>query len=378
VKVLIIGAGPTGLAAALFCAARGHEIRIVEKRVVRSPHSRAFGVNARTLELLEETGATERFLANGRRMSAVNLWAGERHVVRNDLTPVPHRYNFLLVQSQADSERILEEQLASRGVLVERGVSLHAVEVARDRVFASLAGSREERVEADVLLGADGSGSRVRESIGIAFDGKGSAEPWRLYDVELEVETLASDEAHMVMLSDGALFLVRLGGKVWRVLGNVPDLLERLPAGVRAGVVHWSSDFGIAHKVAASFSYQDRVFLAGDAAHIHSGLGARGMNLGIEDAFVFADRLTAGQRSRYGEERRRVVLPLMRQIDRLTGVMRGHSFPARAARWVVPTVGPALLPLALPTLRRFVLGLDHPVERSTPEAVTGHREPSSR
>ena len=370
-KVLIIGAGPTGLAAALFCAARGHEIRIVEKRVQRSPHSKAFGVNARTLELLEETGATGRFLANGRRMSAVNLWAGERHVVRNDLTPAAHPYNFLLVQSQADSERILEEQLASRGVLVERGVALRTVEVARDRVFASLAGSREERVEAEVLLGADGSGSRVRESLGIAFEGEGSAEPWRLYDVELEVETLASDEAHMVMLSDGALFLVRIGGNVWRVLGNVPDLLARLPAGVRAGVVHWSSDFGIAQKVAASFSDQERVFLAGDAAHIHSGLGARGMNLGIEDAFVFADRLTAGQRSRYGEERRRVVLPLMRRIDRLTGVMRGHSLLARAARWVVPAVGPALLPLALPTLRRFVLGLDHPVEGLAPKPRLG-------
>lgn len=371
-KVLIIGAGPTGLAAALFCAARGHEVRIVDKRDQRSPHSRAFGVNPRTLELLEETGATERFLANGRRMSAVNLWAGERHVVRNDLTPVPHRYNFLLVQSQADSERILEEQLASRGVHVERGVSVHAVEVAGDRVFASLAGNRQERVEAEILLGADGSGSRVRESLGIAFEGEGAAEPWRLYDVELAAQTLARDEAHIVMLSDGALFLVRLGGDVWRVLGNVPDLLTRLPAGARAGAVHWSSDFGIAHKVAASFSHQDRVFLAGDAAHIHSGIGARGMNLGIEDAFVFADRLTAGQRSRYGEERRRVVLPLMRKIDRLTGLLRGRSVPARLARWVVPAIGPALLPLALPTLRRFVLGLDHAVERSTPEPGTGH------
>jgi len=371
VNVLIIGAGPTGLAAALFCAARGHEVRVVDKRVERSPHSKAFGVNPRTLELLEETGATERFLANGRRMSAVNLWVGERHIVRNDLTPVAHRYNFLLVQSQADSERMLEEQLASRGVLVERGVSLHTVEVARDRVVASLAGSREQHVEAEVLLGADGSTSRVRESLGINFAGKGPAEPWRLYDVELEVETLANDEAHVVMLSDGALFLVRLGGNMWRVLGNVPDLLKRLPAGARACEVHWSSDFGIAHRAAASFSYQDRVFLAGDAAHIHSGLGARGMNLGIEDAFVFADRLTAGQRSRYSEERRRVVLPLMRRIDRLTEVMRGQSFPARAARWVVPAVGPSLLPLALPTLRRFMLGLDHPVERLTPKPRLG-------
>ncbi len=366
-KVLIIGAGPTGLAAALFCQARGHEVRIVDKRVERSPHSKAFGVNPRTLELLEETGATERFLANGRRMSAVNLWAGERHVVRNDLSPVAHRYNFLLAQSQADSERILEEQLARRGVVVERGVSLHAVEVAEDRVVASLAGSRDERAEAEVLLGADGSNSRVREHLGIAFEGEGAAEPWRLHDVELDAGALANDEAHVIMLRDGAMFLVRIGGDVWRVLGNVPDLLARLPAGVRAGAVHWSSDFGIAHKAAAAFSHRDRVFLAGDAAHIHAGLGARGMNLGIEDAFVFADRITAGQRSRYSAERRQVVLPLMRRIERLTGVMRGRSLPARAARWVIPAVGPALLPLALPTLRRFVLGLDHPVERLAPE-----------
>ena len=110
-------------------------------------------------------------------------------------------------------------------------------------------------------------------------------------------------------------------------------------------------------------------FLGGDAAHIHSGLGARGMNLGIEDAWVFADRLAAGALVSYPRQRREIVVPLMKKIHRMTDVMRGRSAAGKAARVLAPTLGRLVMPLALPTLARFVLGLDH--------EVAPHPKPSS-
>lgn len=358
-KILVCGAGPTGLAASLFLTARGHEVRLVEHRTEPTSHSKAFGVNPRTLELLEPVGVTERFLANGRRMPALNLWVRGRRVLRSDLTGVPHRFAFMLVQSQADSERLLAEALVERGLRIERGLAVERVDVHDGGVCCDL--SDGSRAEADVLLGADGARSKVREQCGIAFEGADGQEPWELHDVDLVGDVLNRDEAHVFMLDGGAMFLVRIRDQTWRVLGNLPGLLDRLPPGLRAGTVHWRSDFGIAQKVAAAFEHRGRVFLAGDSAHIHAGLGARGMNLGIEDAHVFAELLTQGRLTEYGKLRRNIVLPLMRRIQRMTDLMRGRSTVARWARTFVPLVAPVVAPLALPAARRFVLGLDHEV-----------------
>lgn len=276
-KILVTGAGPTGLAASLFLARHGHTVRIIERRTDPAPFSKAFGVNPRTLELLARVGVADRFVANGRKMPAVNLWVRDRPVLRIRLGDVAHTHPYMLVQSQADSERLLADAAMEGGLRVERGLALDGLEVLQDGVRYTL--SDGSAAEADYVLGADGSRSVVRQRCGIPFEGADAQEPWELYDVELTACPVERDEAHVFMLEGGAMFLVRIAGDTWRVLGNLPGLLDRLPRGSRAGAVRWRSDFGIEQKVAASFGHQGRVFLAGDAAHIHAGLGARGMNL---------------------------------------------------------------------------------------------------
>lgn len=141
-------------------------------------------------------------------------------------------------------------------------------------------------VEAALLLAADGAHSRVRETLGINFPGHVFPEAWPLYDIEL-ADPLPSDHAHVSFIENGLIFCLCIRPGLWRVFGNVANLLDYLPAGSKPGAVHWKSSFHVGDRVAAKLAV-GRVALAGDAAHIHSPVGARGMNLGIEDAHVYA------------------------------------------------------------------------------------------
>lgn len=359
---LIVGAGPTGLSAAIFLARHGIKPRIIEKEEKRAPYSKAFGVNPRTLELHDETGVTERLLDDGWKLEGFNLWRNGNHIVRIDFSKINHKYPFMLVNSQADTEAVLEDTAKKQyGLTIERGTALQNITVKNGEVEVTLqnGGQDHEIFHPSLVFGADGAHSSVRESLQIDFPGTSYEEPWHLYDVELSTP-LNRNEAHAFMLDDGAVFMVRLKDDVWRVLGNVPDLLKRLPKGSETGKVHWDSDFGISHRVAETFQVQDNIFIGGDAAHIHSGLGARGMNLGIEDAYVFAQLVARKQESEYGQLREPVVLKVMKTVEHMTDIPRGKSLPSRIARVVAPFI-PVIFPFISKEVSKWILGLDHPV-----------------
>lgn len=357
-EILIVGAGPTGLSAALFLSQRGHRARIVEKALERQPWSKAFGVNARTLSLLSESGVTSRFIENGRRLERLNLHRHGRVLATLRLNEVAAPFPFLLVQSQADSERLLEAALIERGVHVENGVEVVAIRKQGGKTMVEVRSSRTQgTISADCVLAAEGASSLVRKSLGITFDGDADQKPWRLYDVELDGVPIHHDEATIFLHDLGGMFLVRHHDNVWRVLGNVPDMLTHLPPGTTVGKIHWESDFRISNRVAGRFA-EPPVYLAGDAAHIHSGIGARGMNLGIEDAYVFAECYHRGQLDRYDRLRRPVVEKLVGQIKRAMAMPNPSSAPGRIVRsapWLVPIV----FSLVRKPAQRWVLGLDH-------------------
>ena len=360
VEPLIVGAGPVGLTAALLLAERGVRTRIVDKLPEPSPYSKAFGVNPRTLTLLERTGVTEQMLAQGWRMSAINVWKGKRRLFRLELSRVEHKYPFMLIHSQAKSEALLSDALTGRGIKVERNVALEALEMHPDYAEVTLrrGDERQEQVSTPVLLGADGSRSAVRRSLSIPFTGSSFDEPWKLYDLELD-PPLNRNEAHTFLLEGGGMFVVRLDDRLWRVIGSLPNLLEHLPKGTTVGQIAWESDFGISSRLAKRFQ-EGCAYLAGDAAHIHSGLGARGMNLGVEDAYVFAALAAEGRLHDYERLRRPVDTAVVRQTERITEVPRGKKRFARVARSLVPLAAP-FIPLASKGASRWVLGLDHEV-----------------
>lgn len=359
VDVLIVGAGPTGLAAALFLTDLGHPVRIIEKRTEPSPFSKAFGVNARTLELLAPTGVTQRFLSNGRPLRHVSIERDGRTLATFDFASVDHRYPFLCVQSQADSERLIAEALDERSISIERGIELlevREVDGACEAIVVS--GSGRGRLRADAVFAADGSGSTIRQQLGIDFSGVSYREPWALYDLELST-SMEPDGGHIFLLDDGGMFVVRQTGNLWRVLGNGADLLSALPAGTEVGPIRWTSEFTIANRVASTFS-RGRIHLGGDAAHVHAGIGARGMNLGIEDAYVFALLLHEGRLQEYDELRRPTVNKVVGQITHMMSVPRSSTAAGRFVRRF-PGLVSALAPRLAGRIQPWLLGLDHPV-----------------
>lgn len=331
--------------------------RIIDQSAHPSIQSKALGVNPRTLELLESSGVTARMLDAGRKMTAFNIWRPGKKLATINLSKVKHRYPFMLILSQAESERILTEALAERGITVDRGIGLTNV-IDNDRwITATL--SNGDSIDAPCVLGADGAHSTVRKVTGRSFEGSSWPESWFLYDVHLETQ-LNPDEGHAFLLNDGVLMLIRIKDDLWRLVSNVPGGLERLPKDTYVRETLWQSEFGFAHRIAEPLC-EFHMCLAGDAAHIHSAFGARGMNLGIEDAYVFAALAVQYRLKDYDALRRPVIKSVVKKVQQMTQVPRGKTVTAKLVRYLTPLV-PLAVGLSERSLRKWMLGLDHEVK----------------
>jgi 2-polyprenyl-6-methoxyphenol hydroxylase-like FAD-dependent oxidoreductase len=367
--VLVVGAGPTGLTLAAQLRAFGATVRIVDRQLDRVHESRALGVQPRTLELLRGLGVAEELIARGNDAAWVQLHAGGRVVpVRLfGLGLDDTAYPFLLLVSQAETEQVLGDYLAGHGVLVERGVEVDGYHADPEAVTSTLRhrDGRTEQVRARYLVGCDGASSTVRRGAGIPFEGGAYPQTFALAD--LEVDGLDRDAAHAFLGQEGIVLFFPLGRPAsWRMLAMHPTLkgrreparpsLEELQAladamtgaSVRLRDPVWQTYFGLQHRHATR--YQDgRVFLAGDAAHIHSPAGAQGMNTGIQDAWNLGWKLALVSRGiadhvlldSYDAERRPVGGFVVRFTDRAFSVATSTNSLIRALRTrVVPRVLP--------------------------------------
>ncbi|MGN9764032.1 FAD-dependent oxidoreductase [Micromonospora sp. SD12] len=294
--VLVVGAGPTGLTAALTLARGGVDVTVVD-RLDRPPQtSRAAVVHAYTLETLDRIGAGAPLVARGLRSPGFTVRDRDRALLTVPFDTLPSRHAYALMVSQSVTEEVLAGQLAALGVPVLRPYALTGLAPDAAGVVATFAGGAT--VRARYLVGADGMHSTVRERAGIGFSGAaGGEESFVLADVRLE-SALPRDRV--------SLFLARSGPLVWAPL---PDGVVRLVAAVaeapavpdrahlqalldergpsrrpdRVTEVLWGSRFRIHHRIADTFR-RGPVLLAGDAGHVHSPAGGQGMNLGIVDA----------------------------------------------------------------------------------------------
>lgn len=370
---LVVGAGPVGLGAALFLARQGRIPRVVETREEPSQQSKALAVNPRTLDILQPTGLTQRMLELGTRIHGLRFYRRGRVLGALSLANIHPKYPFMLALSQATTERLLARALEEAGGRVERGVKMVACRPLGDRVEVALepAGGPREVFHCPWMLAADGAHSVARQQLGIDFVGSSFAREWHLADVPLRT-ALAADHAHIFFHDPGGfLFMIRVvdealkhrpGEPVWRIMGNRPDPISRLIGAEPAGQPLWTSSFHISHRINATLA-AGGVYFAGDAAHIHSPVGARGMNLGIEDAWVFSELLRTNRLSEYDRFRRPVDRQVVRRVELLSRIPSAESrFYHVIREFVFP------LAIKVPFLRARMIktatGLDHELPES--------------
>jgi 2-polyprenyl-6-methoxyphenol hydroxylase-like FAD-dependent oxidoreductase len=373
--VLVVGAGPSGLMLAVCLAKQGVDAIVVDGKDGPTRESRALAVQARSMELYAQLGLVDRVLAERSPAVTVVPGAGRRAFGRVELrglgkgtTP----YTELTVFEQSRNERLLVDALHDLGRDVRWGHALANLEV-HDReggdaasVTATLDGpDGPVTVRARYCVGADGSHSRVREALGIPFEGVTNAHTFYVADAA-GVTGLVDGAVNIRVTEEHFLLAFPMGPGRMRLLGVVRDrdldrsgelreddvrALVHREFGVGYTTSAWFATYRLHHRLAARFR-QGPCFLAGDAAHIHSPVGAQGMNTGLQEAHnlacALADVLVRGmpdaRLDRYEAERRPVGRTLVATTDRAFALVTSDGRVARFVRGrVVPVIGPIVV-----------------------------------
>jgi 2-polyprenyl-6-methoxyphenol hydroxylase-like FAD-dependent oxidoreductase len=371
-QVLIVGAGPVGLTLAAELSRYGIAVRIVDKAPRRTDKSKALVLWSRTLELLQRSDSASAFITAGHRVEAANIVAGGKTIARIDFAGVDSPYAFALMLPQSDTERMLEEHLAGFDVTVERETELLGFSDTGAGIDARLrhADRTEQAVQSDWLVGCDGAHSTVRHALNLTFGGDTLKSDWILADVHIDGVLTPVSEMATYWHEDGVLVVFPISPGRYRIIADIGKSQGSMPAdptleqiqaivdrrGPGAMVVSkpiWLSAFRINERKVEQYR-AGRVFVAGDAAHVHSPAGGQGMNTGMQDAFNLAWKLAlvcrgdAAEKNlldSYSVERSAVGAQVLAAAGRLTAVAVMKNHAAQALRNLVGGFALGLAPV---------------------------------
>ncbi|MEV6288035.1 FAD-dependent monooxygenase [Kribbella sp. NPDC051770] len=357
--VVVVGAGPVGLAVGVVLAGTGREVVVVDKLAAGANTSRAAVIHARTLEMLERIGVSERLVELGVPAERFSILDGGRELIGVPFGGLPTKYPYTLMIPQDLTEQVLAERLEAVGGKVRRECEATGITQYDDHAVVTLESGEEIRTR--YVVAADGMHSRIRDLAGLGDD-TGDTLPLSFSLADVWVDGgLTGEEVQLYLANQGVLVVAPLPNGSFRLVAEVQEAPEQVSvayaqslldtrgpgAGRRASVrvteVIWGSRFRIHERVAPAYR-NGRVILSGDSAHAHSPAGGQGMNLGLRDAITLGEAL--GTALETGDERQLDLYATQARAEALEVV----SLASRLTRI-------ATLPTALRPARNLLLRL---------------------
>lgn len=345
-RVLIAGAGPTGLTAAVELARRGITPDVIDRKEDRSTLSRAVGIMPSSLKTLAPSGVTEQLLSEGVKVREVQVFSGTRRVLRLSLRGGHPDRDYGIALAQDRTEGALRDALVRFGGSVTYGKELTGLRQEKERVIVETQDGSE--ADYDYVIGADGTQSATRQSLEIEYSGYDLPETWSIADVDA-ANWLNLEAATFCMLSGGRVVVVLpLEAERYRVVSNTEDALATLPLKLKITNKRREGRFQISIRQVAQYRV-GRVFLAGDAAHCHSPAGGRGMNLGIADAAELVTRLVEDRLDGYSASRHAAGASTIAESERARRLLTSTSLVKR----MMVSMGCRLIDILPPLQRRI-------------------------
>jgi len=319
-KVLIIGAGPTGLTAALEFARKGIIPEIVERRPGPSGLSRAVGILPESIEKLRTTGVGDTILREGMPIKKIKMHRGNKLLLSLDFSKSSELKGAIGLP-QDRTETIMRKALEKLGAKVKYGRTVIDVKTTNKQATVTFYGNKSK--DYDWVIGADGIKSTARTKLGIPYIGYNLRETWSIADVELNggydpglFSTWAGNDIIVVL---------PIESKRVRVVSSTPDCIKALSIKLDIKKIRRTGTFKISIKQAETYS-KGRVLLAGDAAHCHSPVGGRGMNLGIDDGIAAVKAILDEKTFEYNEKRRKIGARVIKKSEWMRKTMTSNNF----------------------------------------------------
>lgn len=358
-KVLVVGAGPTGLTLAADLYRRGIHCDIVEKDSERGILSKALGVQSGVLRCFDATlgeDFTERLIGAGRQIQRGNAHIDDHPPITLDLSSIPRPYSFVLILEQSQTEEILESKLNQLGGDVQRGTEVVHIDQYESEVNVRFNDGVEKLY--DYVIGCDGAHSIVRDAMAVRFKGGQYEATFSLGDIyvhwsyPMEIRAFIQPRGMLVFFpfkEDGrfrAIYFIKGDSRTDELdldtfQREMREITDQAPS---VSKPRWMTRFKIHHRMVNNYRNK-RLFLAGDAAHIHSPVGGQGMNLGIQDALSLSNKFAllangVDKLDDYARERIRVARAIVRTTDSLTsmGLRRDSWFVKFARNKVLPHI----------------------------------------